>query len=105
MRLPKILGAACAISGLLVAFGASAGGENYSVASGGGKVTVTPKGAWHINKDFPWKLKCGGTTLDKSKFSLSETSASVSGGSGACELKGALCSGDKCEPFSANVSL
>ncbi len=104
MRLSKILGAACAMTGLLVAVGASAGGENYSVAGGGGKVTVTSKAPWHVNKDFPWKAKCGGTVLDKSKFSFTETSAAVSGGTGSCELKGALCSGDKCEPFTTTVS-
>ena len=105
MRLAKILGAACAMSALFVAVGASADGDHYSVAAGGGKLTVTTKGGFHINKEYPWSLSCGGTKLDKSKFTLGETSATVSGGSGACELKGAVCSGPACEPFKASVSL
>lgn len=103
MRVSKILGVACAITGLVVAVGAGAASE-YSVASSGGKVTVTATAPWHINEDFPWKAKCGGTTLDKSKFTLSKTSASVSGGSGTCELKGAVCSGPQCMPFTTNVT-
>lgn len=105
MRLSKILGAAFAISGLFVAMGASADSDHYSVAAGGGKLTVTTKGGFHVNKDYPWSLKCGGTTIDKSKFTLGETSATVSGGSGACELKGAVCNGPACEPFKASVNL
>ena len=105
MRLSKILGAACAISGLLIAAGASADGDGYSVAAGGGKATVTPVGGHHINKEFPWKLTCGATVLDKAKFTIGDTSASVSGGSGACVLKGAVCKADACKPFTANISL
>lgn len=104
MRVSKILGAAVAMAGILVVVGASAGGENFSVAAGGGKATITPKSPWHVNKDFPWKATCGGTVVDKSKFTLSDTSASFSG-SGSCEIKGALCSGDKCEPFKTTANL
>lgn len=102
MRLSKILGTACAVAGLLVAVGASAGGEHYAVAAAGGSVTVTPVGDWHINKTYPWKLTCGSNVI--TKFELSDTAAKASGGSGSCELKGAMCSKDSCEPFKAPVS-
>lgn len=103
MRLSKILGTACAVAGLFVAVGASAGGEHYAVATGaGGSVTVTPVGEWHVNKAFPWKLTCGSNVI--TKFELSDAAAKASGGSGACELKGAMCSKDSCEPFKAPVS-
>ncbi|HQY62488.1 MAG: hypothetical protein IPF92_03710 [Myxococcales bacterium] len=102
MRLSKILGTACAVAGLLVAAGASAGGEHYKVATAGGSLTVTPVGEWHVNKAFPWKLTCGSHVI--TSFELSDAAAKASGGSGACELKGAMCSKDSCEPFKAAVN-
>ena len=77
--------------------------EQFDVSVAGGKVTVTAKGAWHINKDFPWKLTQGDTKLDKTKFTLAEKSASVAGAKGAAHLKGAVCQAENCMPFEKDI--
>jgi hypothetical protein len=80
--------------------------EQFDVSVAGGKVVVTTKGAWHINKEYPWKLVAGDAKLDKSKFTLDEKSASVSGApKGAAHLKGAVCSGPTCLPFEKDVTV
>ena len=87
--------------------------EEFDVSAAGGKVSVHAKGNWHINTDYPWKLtllhadKDGkNLVLDKSKFTLSEKDAVVSGAAkGSAQLKGAICSGDTCKPFSKDLSL
>src|SRR4051794_35597244 len=74
--------------------------EEFDVSVSGGKVTVTTKGPWHINKEYPWKLVAGDAKLDKSKFALDEKSASVgSVPKGPAKLKGAVCQGVTCKPF------
>ena len=70
--------------------------EEFDVAVVGGHVTVTSKGAWHINKDYPWRLVIGDGAIDKSKFTLSDTSASVDAPKGDAKLKGGVCNGDQC---------
>jgi hypothetical protein len=63
-------------------------------------VSVSVKGGWHVNKDYPWALVAGDKKLDKTHFTLTETSASLSDApSGPVTLKGAVCSGDQCKPF------
>jgi hypothetical protein len=80
--------------------------DEFDVQVKGGEVSVTPKGAWHINKDFPWKLTVGDQKLDKSKFALTDTSAKVSGApKGAGTLKGGVCSGDKCKTIEKQVTI
>lgn len=79
----------------LVATRASAE-EEFDVTIASGHVTVTSKGTWHINKDYPWRLVIGDKTLDKSKFTLSDTSASVDAPKGDAKLKGGVCNGDQC---------
>jgi hypothetical protein len=77
---------------------------DVSVAKG--QITVTAHSGWHINKDYPWKLVVGDTKLDKSKFTLAETTATVSDppkGSGT--LKGAVCSADQCHTFQKEVAI
>ncbi len=103
MRASKMLGVVVAMSvGFLTTF-ASADGDNFSVVTAGNKLTLTTNAGWHINKGFPWLLKCGADVQDKSKFELGENSASISGGSGDCQLKGAVCSAATCLPFSKSV--
>ena len=71
-----------------------------------GQVTVTAKGDWHINKDYPWKLVVGDTKLDKSKFTLAEKTASVSNApKGTGKLKGAVCSKDQCHTLEKEVTI
>ena len=80
--------------------------EEFDVSVAGGKVTVTTKGPWHINKEYPWKLVAGDAKLDKSKFTLDEKSASVVGApKGQAKLKGAVCSGPTCKPFEKDVTV
>ena len=80
--------------------------DELDVAVSGNSVTVTAKGHWHINKDYPWKLTSGDTKLDKSKFTLTETTASVSGvPKGPAKVKGAVCSGDQCKNFEKAVTI
>ncbi len=80
--------------------------EEFDVKTDGGKVVVTTKGTWHINKDYPWKLKVGDKVLDKSKFKIEEKSATVAGAPhGAATLSGAVCSGDQCKPFKKDMTL
>jgi hypothetical protein len=80
--------------------------EEFDVSVAGGKVSVVTKGAWHINKDYPWKITAGDAKLDKSKFALEEKSASVAGvPKGKAELKGAVCSGATCKPFKMEITV
>jgi hypothetical protein len=79
--------------------------EEFDLSVGGGKVTVTTKGQWHINKEYPWKITIGDQKLDKSKFSLDEKSASVTAPKGIAKLKGAVCSGATCKTFEKDVTI
>jgi hypothetical protein len=79
--------------------------EQFDVTVAGGKVTVTAKGAWHINKDYPWKLTSGDAKLDKSKFTIAEKTASVAAPKGAAHLKGAVCQAENCMPFEKDVTI
>jgi hypothetical protein len=100
-----MLGSVLVVALSLVGASAGADEQAYTVAAGAGKVTVSAVGHWHVNKEYPWKLKCADTVLAKDKFTLAETTATVSGGKGECELKGGVCSGDKCKNFSEKVKL
>jgi hypothetical protein len=80
--------------------------DEFDVNVAGGQVTVTAHGGWHINKDYPWKLVVGDTRLEKAKFTLAETTASVVGApKGAGTLKGAVCSADQCHAFKKEVTI
>jgi hypothetical protein len=80
--------------------------EEFDVSVAAGRVTVTTKGPWHINKEYPWKVVAGDAKIDKSKFSLDEKSASVAGvPKGQVKLKGAVCSGATCKPFERDVTV
>ncbi len=80
--------------------------DEFDVSVAGGKLTVTTKGPWHINKDYPWKVVAGAAKLDKSKFALDEKSASVGGvPEGPVQLKGAVCSGVTCKPFEKDITV
>ena len=80
--------------------------DTFDVNVSPGKVVLTTHGGWHINKDYPWKLVAGDTKLDKSKFALTETSATLAGApKGQAKLKGAVCSGDQCKPFEKDVTI
>jgi hypothetical protein len=99
------LGMTFAAAGITLATTASAEDE-FDVAVAGNAITVVAKGAWHINKDYPWKVVQGDSKLDKSKFDLSEKAAKVSGApKGKNTVKGAICSGDSCKTFEKDVNV
>jgi len=80
--------------------------SEFDLSIAKGLVTVTAHSGWHINKDYPWKLVVGDMKLDKSKFSLAETTATVSGApTGPGKLKGAVCSADQCHTFEKDVTV
>jgi hypothetical protein len=80
--------------------------EEFDVKASKGSIEVVTKAGWHVNKEGPWKVVSGGTTLDKSKFSLAETSAKVSGvPAGEATLKIYVCSGDRCKNIEKKVSV
>jgi hypothetical protein len=80
--------------------------EEFDVAANRGEIVVLTKGHWHVNKDYPWKAVAGDATFDKSKFSFTETSAKLSGlPHGSVKLKGAVCDGPQCMPFTKELSV
>ena len=85
-----------------VAFAAA----EYDVTATKGEITIATKGEWHVNKEYPWKATQGDKKFDKSKFSLDEKSAKVTGlPSGTVHIKGAVCSGPQCLPFEKDVTV
>jgi len=104
---PKLLVGLSAVLVFAATVDAPARAENeFDVTVAAGQVTVQAKGDWHINKDFPWKLVIGDTKLDKSKFALSEKTATVSNApKGTGKLKGAVCSKDACHTLEKDVTI
>jgi ABC-type uncharacterized transport system YnjBCD substrate-binding protein len=106
MRRTRIF-ATLAIMALATSFASSArASDEFDVSVSKGQITVTAHGGWHINKEYPWKLVVGDAKLDKTKFSLAETTATVSGApKGSGTLKGAVCSADQCHTFQKDVTI
>lgn len=93
-----------ALAGLVA--GRPAGAEEeFNVSVSGGRVVVTTKGKWHINKDYPWRLTIGTAKIDKGKFVLSDESASVDAPKGEGKLKGGVCNGDQCLRLEKSVTI
>lgn len=109
MRVSKVLGSLVATAAALVALSAAtdARAEEEFVATGGkGSVEVKGKGHWHINKDAPWKVTVGGTSLAKDKWTLSDASAKISGvPAGDATVKVYVCDGDKCKNAEVKVKV
>ena len=93
MRTAKLfLGVSAVAAGVAFA-GAARAETEFDVNVAGDQITVTTHAPWHINKQYPWKVVAGGTKLDKGRFSLAETSASIASvPKGHVTLKGAVCS-------------
>jgi hypothetical protein len=89
----------------LVASTTARADEDYDVKVAPGKVTITAKGKWHINKDYPWSLIVGDKKLPEAKFQLEEKSAKVDAPKGAVNLKGGICNGDQCRMFKVAVDV
>lgn len=80
--------------------------EEFDLTVANGEIALVTKGHWHVNKDYPWKVDAAGTTFDKSKFLFTETSAKLSGvPHGTAKLKGAVCNGPQCMPFSKEITV
>jgi hypothetical protein len=104
---PTIIAATSAAIALATTLAPAAFAESeFDVSVAKGEVTVTVHSGWHINKEYPWKLVVGDTKLDKAKFSLAETTATVAGAPhGTGMLKGAVCSPDQCHTFQKEVTI
>jgi hypothetical protein len=101
----KALGSLLAVAVIVLASQARAEDE-FDVKVSKGSIEVVSKGAWHINKEAPWKVKANGATLDKSKFTLSETSAKVSGvPAGEATVSIYVCSGPSCKNATKTVTV
>ena len=108
MRLVSALSlTAAAIIASAITFGATAQAEDqFDVKVAGDAVTVTAKGSWHINEQYPWKAKVGDKTIDKSGFAMSATTATVKNlPKGKATIKGGVCSADNCVPFSKEITV
>jgi hypothetical protein len=82
------------------------GDEGYELKVDKGQVTVTARESWHINQDYPWKLVIGDVKLDKSKFALTEKTATVADApKGTGKLKGAVCSKDVCKTVEKEITI
>jgi hypothetical protein len=80
--------------------------DGFDLKIAKGEVTVTARGEWHINKDFPWKLVVGDVKLDKSRFELGETTARVHDApAGKAKLRGAICSKDVCRTLEREIDV
>jgi hypothetical protein len=90
-------------SAALVTAGRAQADDEFDVSVKPGRVVVTAKGKWHINKEYPWKLTMGETKI--AKFELSEHSATAEAPKGAGKLKGGVCNGDQCRMFSVAVDI
>jgi hypothetical protein len=105
MRATLFLGTLVALAAATVGSPALADNE-FDVSVAKGLVTVTTHTGWHINKDFPWKLVIGDTKVDKTKFNLAETTATLTDApKGTGKLKGAVCSKDQCHTFEKEVTI
>jgi hypothetical protein len=86
---------------------ARADGDRFDVSvTTGGTVTVTAHAGYHINKDYPWKIVSGATTIPATSFTLADTTAKVTGvPSGSATLSGAVCSDSDCAPFRTSITV
>ena len=108
MRLSKILGALTLVGafGLVSASSDARADNEFDVNVKGTTVTVTAKGAWHVNKEYPWKLTAGDKKFDKSKFKLDDHSATLGGlPKGTAKLKGGVCNGGQCKNFTKEITI
>ncbi len=90
--------------GLLIA-GRAPAEDEFDLSVAPGKVVVSTRGKWHINKEYPWRLVSDAGKVEKEKFELSEKSASVSAPKGHAKLRGGVCNGDQCRMFEKDVSV
>ncbi len=109
MRMSKALGSFVAMAAACVALSAATDARadaEFTATAGKGSIEVKPNGAWHINKEAPWKATSGSTTLAKDKWTLSDTAAKVSGlPAGDATVKVYVCNGDQCKNAEVKVKV
>ena len=108
MRLSKIFGALTLVGAFgLVAASSDARADNeFDINVKGATVTVTAKGPWHVNKEYPWKIVAGDKTLKKDKFKLDDHSAKIAGvPKGSAKIKGGVCNGGQCKNFTKEITI
>jgi len=109
MRVSKALGSFVATAAALIAITAATDARadaEFTATGGKGSIEVKGNGHWHINKDAPWKATVGSTTLDKSKWQLSDGAAKVSGvPAGDAKVKVYVCNGDQCKNAEVTVKV
>ena len=109
MRMSKALGSLIAMAAACVALSTATDARadtEFTATAGAGTIEVKGNGAWHINKEAPWKATVGGTTLAKDKWTLSEGSAKVTGvPAGDAKVKVYVCNGDQCKNAEVTVKV
>lgn len=104
VRKVAILSSIIALAAAVMSAAPAAADEQFDLTVAKGEIDLVTKGNWHVNKDYPWKVDAAGTTFDKSKFLFTETSVKLSGvPHGTAKLKGAVCNGPQCMPFSKEI--
>ena len=59
-----------------------------------------------INLEYPWKLIIGDVKVDRSKFTLTEKTATVTDApKGTGKIKGAVCSKDVCKMLEKDITV
>jgi hypothetical protein len=110
MTLPiarSILGACAVLLATTLGTPARAEGEEgFDLTVDKGQVTVTARENWHINLEYPWKLIIGDVKVDRSKFTLTEKTATVTDApKGTGKIKGAVCSKDVCKMLEKDITV
>jgi len=116
MRVSKALGSMVAMAAALVALSTATDARadaEFTATGGKGTVEVHGNGHWHVNKEAPWKVTVGSTSLGKDKWTLVDKSPSAPGGSatvsgvpaGEAKVKVYVCNGDQCKNTEVTVTV
>lgn len=107
MRNPLTHALAFALTALLTLAASrdSRADDAFDVKVAGGKVVVTTKGPWHINKKYPWKLTVGDQKISVKEFALDDKSASVKAPKGKGQLRGGICNKDQCRVIKHSIEI
>jgi len=82
------------------------GDEGFDLTVDKGQVTVTAKPEWHINLEYPWKFVIGDLKVDKTRFALTEKTATLADApKGTGKLRGAVCSKDVCKMLEKEITV
>jgi hypothetical protein len=107
MRVSKALGSFAAAAAALVALSLAtdARADDVKVTGGSGSVTVTAQGAFHVNKEFPWKVDGKKVSPTFGSGAEPKTATIAVSKKGTVEVKGAICGNGNCVPFTKKVEV